>query len=184
LHTCGQTEGPAVLTGCDSRCITLVEGVQALHAAKRLHRDLKPGNVLVTSSGRVVVLDFGLVRELDLLVGERSQTMVGGTPDYMAPEQALQGQVSEASDWYAVGVMLFQALAGKLPRMGSGLEVLAQNPPETLLEPRQIDPDIPENLNELCRRLLPRSAADRPDAGAILEAAGVASPVSVEDAGE
>ncbi len=168
--------GPCRFDRMRSSLRQLVEGVQALHAAKKLHRDLKPGNALVTGSGRVVVLDFGLVRELDLLVGEQSQTMVAGTPAYMAPEQALQGQLSEASDWYAVGVMLFQALTGKLPHTESVLKLLAQNPPEALLEPRQIDPDIPEDLNELCRRLLQKSAADRPDVTAILAAVGVATP--------
>jgi len=149
----------------------LVEGVQALHASKKLHRDLKPGNALVTRSGRVVILDFGLVRELDLKVSE-SQTMVAGTPAYMAPEQAMHG-AQEPSDWYAVGVMMFQALTGSLPAESS-LGLLAQNFFETLREPRQIDPDIPADLNDLCRRLLHRSAAERPDAAAILTALGPA----------
>ena len=79
----------------------------ALHAAHRLHRDLKPANALVTRAGRVVVLDFSLVHEVDPLIPHSSRTQVAGTPAYMAPEQVLDGHVSEAADWHAVGVMLF-----------------------------------------------------------------------------
>lgn len=95
----------------------LVTGVIALHGHHIIHRDLKPPNVMVTHDGRVVVLDFGLVLELDS-VGFLSRTTdkVAGTPTYMAPEQAAAGNVTAASDWYAVGVMLYEALAGKPAR--------------------------------------------------------------------
>src|SRR5262249_15117023 len=97
----------------------LVNGIHALHEAKRLHRDLKPANALVDTTGRVVILDFGMVRELDTSEPGMTHTQVVGTPAYMAPEQLLDGHVSEASDWYAVGVMLFEALTGMLPRRQS-----------------------------------------------------------------
>src|SRR5262249_45261543 len=81
----------------------LTEGIQALHVAQRLHLDLKPANALVTAAGRVVVLDFSLVHEVDASIQNPSRMQVAGTPAYMAPEQLLGAQVSEAADWYAVG---------------------------------------------------------------------------------
>ena len=94
------------------------EGVRALHTAGKLHRDLKPSNVLVTPAGRVVILDFGLVRDLDA-EGFAETLRLIGTPAYMSPEQSWGAPLTVASDWYAVGVMLFEALVGRSPFSGS-----------------------------------------------------------------
>jgi serine/threonine protein kinase len=92
----------------------LAEGVCLLHQAGKVHRDLKPSNVLVTDEGRVVVLDFGLVAELE--GGGRNESTsfnIVGTIPYMSPEQAAGKELTPASDWYSVGVMLFEALTGR-----------------------------------------------------------------------
>ena len=92
----------------------LAEAIHALHQHGKVHRDLKPGNVRVEQgTDRVVLLDFGLVTE----VTEDSNASIGvkGTPAYMAPEQAAGKQATPASDWYAFGVMLFEALTGQTP---------------------------------------------------------------------
>jgi serine/threonine protein kinase len=159
----------------------LTEGIQALHAARRLHRDLKPANALVTPAGRVVILDFSLVHEVDALSAHASRTLLAGTPAYMAPEQVLDGQVSEAVDWYAVGVMLFQALTGVLPHTGSLQRLWTPEPQETSVDPRAIEAQIPADLSELCRQLLKRRPEERPDATAIRSAIGATATATARE---
>jgi eukaryotic-like serine/threonine-protein kinase len=111
----------------------LCEGIRTLHQAGKLHRDLKPSNVLMTANGRVVLLDFGLVQDL-----QEPGVEIEGTPGYMAPEQR-RGSACKASDWYAFGRILQQALRGELehsvrrsgPQAGGELWRLAAR----LLEP-------------------------------------------------
>src|ERR1041384_7937307 len=90
--------------------LQLSRGIRALHRIGVLHRDLKPSNVVVAND-RVVLLDFGLVRELS---GKETFSGTGGvcgTPEYMAPEQACGETLTEATDWYAFGVVLYEALS-------------------------------------------------------------------------
>jgi serine/threonine protein kinase len=107
-------------------------GVMALHQAGKLHRDLKPSNVLVTPEGRVVLLDFGLVRDLD----GATITSTAGTPAYMSPEQCRGEVLTEASDWYALGVMLYEALTGRRPFDGPQLQILHDSSEPTRPRPR------------------------------------------------
>lgn len=92
----------------------LVAGVCFLHRSGIVHGDLKPTNILVTPAGRVVILDFGLLRRLQTPFGPGPRE-VAGTRGFMAPEQLRGEPASEATDWYAVGVILFQCLTGRLP---------------------------------------------------------------------
>ncbi len=140
----------------------LVTGVHALHAAGKLHRDLKSSNVLVSRSGRVVILDFGLVSDrgptpIDATLDDG----ILGTPAYMSPEQAAGRIVTAASDWYAVGVMLYEALTGRLPFIGTTLKILAAKQQHDPLHVHEFAPAAPADLADLCMGLLRRDPTAR-----------------------
>jgi tRNA A-37 threonylcarbamoyl transferase component Bud32/tetratricopeptide (TPR) repeat protein len=139
----------------------LATGVHAIHHAGMLHRDLKPSNVIVAHDGRVVVLDFGLVRDLQSNLVTQDGT-IAGTPAYMAPEQASGEPLSEASDWYAFGVMLYEMLSGKLPIEGRNVSQLLQRKLREDPEPLMDDPSVPSALSDLCMELLRRDPKTRP----------------------
>jgi hypothetical protein len=146
----------------ESALAGLVNGLDALHAAGKLHRDLKASNVLVTATGDVLLLDFGLATELQESGGglTHSELAIVGTPRYMAPEQATASLVTAASDVYALGVMLFEALRGEPPFPGVGAEVLIAK--LNRAAPVLAGPDLPADLCELCGRMLERDPALRP----------------------
>ncbi len=147
----------------------LAEAIHAIHAAGKLHRDLKPTNVLVTATGRVVVLDFGLVQERDAPETDQGEeALIVGTPAYMAPEQAGGERATAASDWYALGVMLFQALTGRPPFVGSVREVLGAKQHLDAPAPSQLVRGVPADLDQLTHALLQRDPALRPGYGDIV----------------
>ncbi len=113
----------------------LAEGVHRLHELGKLHRDIKPSNVLVTDEGRVVLLDFGLVEDIN---PDSPETLLAGTPDYMSPEQGAQSPISKASDWYSVGVILYQALTGRLPFRGRFFEIMLRKQTRDPIQPRRV----------------------------------------------
>lgn len=143
----------------------LADAMDALHVRGLLHRDLKPSNVLVTAEGRVVVLDFGLVTHLGAAHDDQG---VSGTPGYMAPEQAAGLRIGPPADVYALGVMLYEALTGRLPFHGSTVEVMARKQLEDPVDPRALEDGLPEELCELALSMLSREPSRRPTAREIV----------------
>ena len=138
----------------------VADALCAIHDLGVLHRDIKPSNVLVTDEGRAVVLDFGLAAELGAET-DGGRTIVG-TPAYMSPEQAAAEPVSEASDWYSLGVMLYEALTGVPPFAGNTTEVLLAKQTTVAKPPSLLSPGIPNALDDLCQQLLSRDPLARP----------------------
>ncbi|MEM7349756.1 MAG: AAA family ATPase [Acidobacteriota bacterium] len=151
----------------------LAEGLCALHRAGKLHCDIKPSNIRVTPGGRAVLLDFGLVREVfPTSMYETLDGGVAGTPAYMSPEQAAGRSMSEASDWYCVGVLLYEALTGRLPFSGGFLKILTDKQNSDPPPPRELVQELPEDLSALCMRLLTRSPEKRPSGDRVLRKLG------------
>ena len=146
----------------------LTEGVLALHDSGKLHRDIKPSNVLVTREGRLVLLDFGLVTEIAPALTHTLDAV--GTPAYMSPEQIAGLPLTRASDWYNVGAMLYQALTGQLPFVGSVLEVMQRKQESEPPPPREVSPGVPHDLDVLCEGLLRRDPTKRPSGVEVLQA--------------
>jgi serine/threonine protein kinase len=151
----------------------LVAGVKALHEAGKLHRDIKPSNVMVTDAGRLVLMDFGLVTDVNpLALSLEPDRAVVGTIAYISPEQAAGRPATVASDWYSVGVMIYGALTGLLPFDGPAATVLRRKQVVDPSPPLAFCSDIPHDLNELCVSLLARDPDKRPGGQEILERLG------------
>jgi serine/threonine protein kinase/tetratricopeptide (TPR) repeat protein len=152
----------------------LAEGVHALHQAGIVHRDLKPTNVLVTDEGRVAILDFGLAQHLKS-DGDDDDGGLSGTIPYMSPEQTDSKGVNPPTDWYAVGVMLFEALTGEYPYLGSAIQMLMAKKLNEPVDPRQRVPEgtVPDDLADLCLDLMAKEPANRPTGEEVLERLGV-----------
>lgn len=162
----------------------LATAVAVLHEAGKVHRDIKPSNIMVTGDGRLVLLDFGLVADIQSS-HRRTGANVVGTVEYMAPEQALEGTVTAAADWYSVGVVLFEALTGRLPHTGrTPHELVACKHRPLVATPRALVPDTPEDLDELCVALLSIRPERRPGVREILERLGAPSEERVAEHGD
>jgi hypothetical protein len=149
----------------------LCTGLCALHHAGKIHRDIKPPNLRVTLEGRLVLLDFGLV--VDTMSHESTDAHIAGTAAYMAPEQAAATRVGPEADWYAVGVVLYEALTGKVPFQGAALEVLMNKQLSQPPPPRTLAKEAPADLDALCARLLSFDPKARPTGGEVLRMLGV-----------
>jgi len=155
----------------------LAMGLVTLHSAGKLHRDIKPSNVLVGAEDhRVVLLDFGLVLDNDLFSRGSNTAATSGTPAYMSPEQSEGARLGPPSDWYAVGIMLYEALTGRVPFRGSYVEILDAKRAGDVPPPSTIVPGVPPQFDDLCRELLRLDPASRPSGEEILQRLGESSP--------
>ncbi len=150
-----------------SRTIELIMPVaQALHHAHGhgiVHRDVKPGNILINSQGQPYVTDFGLAKRLSDIESISSEGLVLGTARYMSPEQARgeSNQTDHRADIYAIGVILFEMLTGHTPYRGNIRAVLQQKVVEDAPSPRLLTPSVPRDIETICLKCLERDPAKR-----------------------
>ena len=158
-----------------NEAIEIVSGVlsalQYSHANHLVHRDIKPGNIMLTSDGKVKVMDFGIARALTDSQATMTQTnAVVGTAQYLSPEQARGETVDERSDLYSTGVVLFELLTGRPPFKGdSAVAVAYQHVEQIPPTPSSILSDIPDSLDRVVLKALAKNRDDRyPSAAAML----------------
>ncbi|GAB3749040.1 protein kinase domain-containing protein [Lysobacter olei] len=154
-------DGPLPVERATRIARQLAEGLAAAHARSVVHRDLKPANVLVDGDGDAYISDFGVARSL-ASQGLTQTGAVVGTPDYLSPEQARGEAVDARSDLYALGLILYEMLTGRMPFAGATVsEALAQRMVRTPPPVTRHRPDVPPWLARLIDRLLRPQPAHR-----------------------
>jgi serine/threonine-protein kinase len=151
----------------------ILEALEYSHRAGVVHRDIKPGNVMITESGRVKVMDFGIARAVsDSSSTVAETTAIVGTAAYFSPEQAKGESVDARADLYSTGVVLYELLTGRTPFRGdTPVAVAYQHVSEAPLPPSEIDESIPRALDAIVLRALAKDPFQRPqDAASFREA--------------
>ncbi|MEW2510330.1 protein kinase [Streptomyces sp. NPDC046870] len=141
----------------------VLAALEISHEKGLVHRDIKPGNVMVTRRGVVKVMDFGIARAMQSGVTSMTQTgMVVGTPQYLSPEQALGRGVDARSDLYSVGIMLFQLVTGRLPfDADSPLAIAYAHVQEEPVAPSSVNRALPPAVDALVARALRKNPNER-----------------------
>jgi serine/threonine-protein kinase len=136
----------------------VASALAAAHSAGLVHRDVKPGNVLLGHDGSIKIVDFGIARAVDAIPLTRTGVLMG-TPLYLAPEQASGMQATATSDLYALGVIAYESLTGRPPYEGPATAVLLAHR-DSPLPP--LPPSVPPGLSDLVRDLTAKNPAMRP----------------------
>lgn len=165
-HSKGMTPLVAASIACE-----LAAALHYAHEHGIIHRDIKPGNIIIDQAGRAHLMDFGLAKRD---CGDQSMTSDGrilGTPAYMSPEQAAGAshQVDARTDIYSLGVVLYEMIAGDRPFRGERRELLMQVMDDDPRPLRRVRPDIPRDLESICLKAMSKSPSRRYQSGRDME---------------
>jgi tetratricopeptide (TPR) repeat protein len=138
--------------------IQIAKGLQFAHEKGVVHRDIKTANLFFTRDRVLKIMDFGLAKMSEEV--RKAATVIGGTPYYMAPEQAVGGNVDHRADLYALGVTLFELVTGSVPFREGDITHHHRHTPAP--DPRSLEPDLPAPLAELILKLMEKSPEQRP----------------------
>jgi serine/threonine protein kinase len=166
-------QGPVPIADTVRYVDGILEALEYSHRAGVVHRDIKPGNVMVTPSGQIKVMDFGIARAVsDSSSTVAETTQILGTAAYFSPEQAKGEPVDARADLYSTGVVLYELLAGRQPFRGeSPVAVAYQHVSETPVAPSEINESVPRSLDAVALRALAKDPFQRyQDAASFREA--------------
>ena len=137
------------------------EGLEEAHRLGVVHRDLKPGNIMIDKDGDAKIMDFGIARSLSGRGITGAGVMIG-TPEYMSPEQVEGKDVDQRSDIYSLGIIIYEMLTGRIPFEGdTPFTIGVKHKSERPRDPRELNPQIPQDLGRLVLKCLEKDGAKR-----------------------
>ncbi len=138
------------------------EGLAEAHKLGVVHRDLKPQNIMIDREGNARIMDFGIARSLKAK-GITDGGIIIGTPEYMSPEQVEGKETDQRADFYALGVILYEMLTGKVPFEGdTPLSIAVKHKTEMPQDPRKLNAQVPLDLSQLILKCLEKDKKNRP----------------------
>jgi serine/threonine protein kinase len=156
-----RTEGPLYPARAAEICADVCAALVAAHARGLIHRDIKPGNVMLTPDGKVKVMDFGIARATTSETITQTAAVIG-TAQYISPEQAQGQTVDYRSDLYSLGCCLYEMLTGTVPFTGATPVAIAyRHVREDPTPPRMLNPDVPPPLEAICLKAMAKLPDNR-----------------------
>jgi serine/threonine-protein kinase len=159
-----RSEGPLLPERAAEIASDVAKGLARAHAAGLVHRDIKPGNIMITSTGQTKVTDFGIARALTT-DGDQTMTQTGmviGTAAYLSPEQAQGNPVDARSDVYSLGCVLYEMLTGAAPFTGdTPLSIAYKHVRENAEKPSALNPDVPDALDSIVLKAMAKNPDNR-----------------------